>query len=68
MASQPWVVSDGLWELVEPLLPRDARTEPELERHVLLRAGLLHHLGGLQQQLGIARVHVDPLSRSWPMG
>jgi len=25
VASQPWVVSDELWELVEPLLPRKAR-------------------------------------------
>ena len=25
MASQPWVVSDELWELVEPLLPRRER-------------------------------------------
>jgi transposase len=25
VASQPWVVSDGLWELVEPLLPRKER-------------------------------------------
>ena len=25
MASQPWVVSDGLWELVEPLLPKKER-------------------------------------------
>ena len=25
VASQPWVVSEGLWELVEPLLPRRER-------------------------------------------
>jgi len=25
VASQPWVVSDGLWELVEPLLPKKER-------------------------------------------
>jgi len=23
--SPPWVVSDGLWELVEPLIPRKER-------------------------------------------
>ena len=25
MAVAPWIVSDGLWELVEPLLPRVER-------------------------------------------
>jgi transposase len=25
MAAAPWIVSDGLWELVEPLLPKRER-------------------------------------------
>ena len=25
MAAAPWIVSDELWELVEPLLPREER-------------------------------------------
>jgi transposase len=28
MASAPWIVSDELWELIEPLLPRRERSRP----------------------------------------
>jgi len=28
MAAAPWIVSDELWELVEPLLPRRERSRP----------------------------------------
>ena len=28
MATAPWIVSDELWELVEPLLPRKERSRP----------------------------------------
>jgi transposase len=28
MAAAPWIVSDELWELIEPLLPRKERSRP----------------------------------------
>jgi transposase len=28
MAAAPWIVSDELWELIEPLLPKKERSRP----------------------------------------
>jgi hypothetical protein len=39
VAAKPWVVSDGLWERVEPLLPKvERRRHPDGSRRLVLPA------------------------------
>jgi transposase len=51
MRESPWLVSDGLWERVEPLLPRFERRfrypgrKPLDERHVLSGILFVLHRG-----------------------
>ena len=65
MASAPWVVSDELWELVEPLLPRKERRFRYPGRKRLPDRQVLHgFMGGRHGRDVMGTVGSPPLSRA----